>query len=338
MSNDIISIFMPTFSRFQSGMLDQAIRSVLNQTYRSFELFVVDDASVDGSRELIQKYVSKDHRVKHVRMPRNIGQPALTMGLAYKQAKGRYVAFVYDDCIVYPQFLGTLLAKLKAEPDLGMVYGQIYLHWSDGNKQLLGSSYDHVRMDAGNNHIPNVGVMLRKDVIETVGWYDPHVLLSRFYDWDLWRRIAKHYRIGFIPQVIAEEFGASLDDAIGHTFTVFPDLLLKYANTDRDRMLLPTNLPHYDPYRLQFLEKGWTPLEAEKVYFLLMENFIKTFNINGMILYMSKAEQWIPHAVNKFTRKKIEAKNKQMNGKYHLLLEAFHYYLDGRSRFLDDDE
>jgi glycosyltransferase involved in cell wall biosynthesis len=324
----LVSVFLPTFSRLYDGYLEKAIKSVLNQTYRHFELLVVDDASVDGSKKLIEKYVKKDTRVKHIRMERNIGLPAYTTGLAYLQSKGQFLAFAYDDCILFPNHLALLINKLQTEPHLGMAYGQANILWFDGRKQVIGSHYDAANMAKMNNHIPNVSVMIRRHVVETVGWYDPHFLLTRFYDWDLWVRIKKHYAVGFIEKVIAEEHGTCLHDSMGHSYTLFPELTLKYSREIRNKQLVPKVLKQYDPYRLNF-QQQFNPAEKARLKLLLLEHFVKTFNIEGIIKLESQSG---PGSANwkKMITKNIDIKDNRLP----LLMHGLTRYSDWQTSIL----
>jgi glycosyltransferase involved in cell wall biosynthesis len=324
---ELVSVFLPTFSRLYDGHLERTIQSVLNQTYRHFELLVIDDASVDGSKKLIENYAKQDARIKHIRMEHNIGLPAYTTGLAYLQSKGKFLTFAYDDCILSPDHLAVLINKLHTEPNLGMAYGQARIHWGDGRKQILGAPFNAVNMAAMNNHIPNVSVMVKRHVIENIGWYDPHFLLSRFYDWDLWVRISKHYPIGFVEKVIAEEHGTRLTDSIGNTYTLLPELMRKYANENRNQLLKPSALKHYERYRLTFQQR-LAPNEKAQLNLLLLEHYIKTFNIEGIVKQASgqgnKSLRW----------KKLMAKNRSITDDRVPLMHGMLEYMDWKTSIL----
>jgi glycosyltransferase involved in cell wall biosynthesis len=328
---DLVSVFLPTFSRFYDGHLERTIQSVLNQTYQHFELLIVDDASVDGSKQLIEKYVKQDARIKHIRMEKNIGLPAYTTGRAYLQSKGDYLAFAYDDCILAPDHLAVLMNKLHTEPELGMSYGQAHIYWADGCKQTLGSPFDAVNMAAMNNHIPNVSVMVKRHVIESVGWYDPHFLLSRFYDWDLWVRISKHFPLGFVEKVLAEEHGTRLGDSIGNNLTLFPELIAKYTRINRDHLLLPAKLKRYNPYHLEF-EKSFNSDERGKVGFLLLEYFIKTLNIDGILTQVSKMDN-TANSNAALRWMKIANKNQKEDTTLLLLMQGMLEYMEIKESF-----
>ena len=278
-----VSIFLPTFCRFAGGYLERSILSVLNQRYTDFELLVVDDGSVDGSKDLIKRFSAMDSRVIHLRSEKNSGLPALSTGLAYQKAKGKYLSFIFDDCEYKSNHLLTLFNCLEMNPEFGMAYGKAISHRSKKENEVVGMPYNEEEMLRGNNHIPNVSVMIRRDVIEKVGWYDPNIILKRFCDWDLWVRIERDYQIGFIDEVLADEYGASLTNSLGNTFTLYSKIL-DYARTDRRNSLLPCNFNRYDPYNI-FYKNDLTNKEREELLFLLLEHFVKTYDFNRLISY-----------------------------------------------------
>ena len=90
--NDLVSIIMPNYNA--SKYIDASIQSVLNQTYKNFELIIVDDVSTDNSVELIKKY--KDKRIKLFINEKNSGA-AISRNKALREAKGKWIAFLDSD-------------------------------------------------------------------------------------------------------------------------------------------------------------------------------------------------------------------------------------------------
>lgn len=72
----LVSILLPTYSRYRTGFLTKAVDSVLSQEYSNLELWIVDDASVDGTCTYAIEAVAADSRVNHLRMEENVGLPA----------------------------------------------------------------------------------------------------------------------------------------------------------------------------------------------------------------------------------------------------------------------
>ncbi|WP_323952022.1 glycosyltransferase family 2 protein [Aeromonas caviae] len=102
MKSDHFSIIMPAFNA--SATIGQSIESVLAQTWPSWTLYIIDDASNDATRDIVEAYVHRDTRVVYHQMARNGGVAAArNQGVA--MADGEYVAFLDSDDIWHPQKL-----------------------------------------------------------------------------------------------------------------------------------------------------------------------------------------------------------------------------------------
>ena len=103
--------------------LSQAIESVLNQTYPDLELIIVDDASTDDSRAVIEKYQARDARVKAFFHQKNLGI-SKTINECLAQARGEYASFIGSDDAWVPAKLKKQLAIIEKSPDK--------IVWSEG--------------------------------------------------------------------------------------------------------------------------------------------------------------------------------------------------------------
>ncbi len=223
MNQPKVSILLPTFSRYADGLLIRSVESALAQTWPNIELIVVDDGSTDGSDAYLGDLAGRDGRVRHVRLERNVGLPALVLAQGYREATGEYIAWLFDDCELEPTHVETLVSALLEHPDWAMVYGVVNVELGDGVYERLGSPPDVDDLAIGNNHIPNVGVVMPRGTIDRFGWYDPHVLMKRWCDWDLWWRIGREATIGFVDEVVAVEHGLKLPESLGRSNLVnFP--------------------------------------------------------------------------------------------------------------------
>ena len=237
-----VSMFLPTYARMQGGHLQRAVHSALAQSYKDFELLVVDDASVDGSEDFLRDVAANDARVRIIRLQKNTGLPAYALAQAYPEARGRLFAWLFDDCELAVDHLETLVATLDADPDAAMAYAKARAQLSQGSAFEIGAPLDIDALERGANMIPNVCVVVRREVIESVGWYDHHVLLKRLCDWDLWLRIAREHKIVFVDRILATEHGVGLLSSLGRIFHAAPDLVVRYAALDRRERLAPTAL------------------------------------------------------------------------------------------------
>jgi hypothetical protein len=285
-----ISIFLPTAARFESGHLQRAIASVERQTFAEWELLCVDDGSVDGTREFLTERSQSDARIRHLRLDRNYGLPAFTLAKAWPLARGDCLAWLFDDCEFADSHLATLSSALAARPEAAMVYAKALAELPEGASFTIGGPLDLENLFQGENVIPNVCVLLRREVIGTIGWYDPHVLLKRLCDWDLWQRIARNYPIVFVDQCLAIENGRRLPDSIGRRFSWNKSLVSRYSRTDRNARLHPDRLSSEDCFR-EDIGFALSPDDLESLRYILLEHAHHTADrVRALGLAQSLAE------------------------------------------------
>ena len=321
--SDRVSILLPTHARRAGGYLERSIESVLAQTHGDFELIVIDDGSTDGTADLIAWYARQDSRVSTLRFEQNVGLPALTTGAGYLQTTGDFVVATFDDCVLLPHHLERLLAALRADPAALMAYGQIETHWMAGGSVVIGAPYDAHHMRIANNHIPNACVMLRRQAVERFGWYDPHVLMKRFCDWDLWLRIGSTRAPTFVAEVLAHEFGTGLPDSLGERVTVFRDLMLRYSRTLRDDLLMPGELEKYDPFRLD-VGLALSEQDIQDLEFLVLEHLLTIGDEDFLLRRFPYSAPDPSAAVNglraKYLDRRLAMVGKERNSMQHELL------------------
>jgi len=98
MSDCLVSVILPNYNN--GNVIRHAIDSVLEQTYASLELSVVDDGSTDNSLSIIDSFVKKDRRVKPIYLNNNYGR-SYARNMAINKSIGRYLAFIDADDIWY---------------------------------------------------------------------------------------------------------------------------------------------------------------------------------------------------------------------------------------------
>lgn len=115
MEDKKVSIIMPAYNA--EAFLSRSIDSVINQTYRYWELLVVDDGSTDSSREIVQAYSGRDPRIKL--LCNQHGGTARARNTAIEVAEGDYLAFIDADDVYHPQYLELLVdASVREYADL----------------------------------------------------------------------------------------------------------------------------------------------------------------------------------------------------------------------------
>lgn len=94
MIDGLVSIIMPAYNA--EKYISESIESVLAQTYKNWELIIVDDCSSDNTKKIVDDYMQKDYRIKFIMLAQNSGA-AVARNTAIENAKGRYIAFLDSD-------------------------------------------------------------------------------------------------------------------------------------------------------------------------------------------------------------------------------------------------
>jgi glycosyltransferase involved in cell wall biosynthesis len=209
-----ISIVLPNYN--YAGYLDERIQSLLAQTYKDFELIILDDASTDNSIEVIEKYTA-DSRVKTQFFTENSGLPYKRWNDGADMAQGEYLLFAGADDSCHPTLLEKLVDKLDNHPNVGLAFCQSWQINSEGKR--LGSmkswtnKLDKERwtqdfVDSGKNEIqfllfqntiPNASaVLMRRQIFIEAGKFDVRLRLSA--DWLLWVNMLMISDIAFVTE------------------------------------------------------------------------------------------------------------------------------------------
>ncbi|CDY79504.1 Glycosyltransferase [Caballeronia glathei] len=244
-----LSVLLPTFRRGKSGLFKRAVESILSQTLDDIELIIIDDASTDGTADQIAEFQRRDGRISCLRHPKNIGLPAISEYEAYVRARADRISFAFDDTMFNDDALEKLLAESEKFPT-AIVYGHV--EWSHKDQKTgeiidmrLGSarSQGHLRL---GNFIPNNGVLMPRDMIEDIGFYDPHIVIARVCDWDLWCRAAERYEVRFVDVAVGREDGPMTSDSLGNTYALDSWAVDEWMRTSRNEALRPANIPEYE--------------------------------------------------------------------------------------------
>jgi glycosyltransferase involved in cell wall biosynthesis len=181
--------------------LRPAIESIISQTFRNFELIVVDDCSTDRTPQILSEF--KDDRIRVVRNERNLGiAETLNNGIAV--ARGEYVALQDHDDVSLPARLEFQVAFLDKNAQVGMVGSSCSL--IDEAGILLAHrpvEYDAVKLRwdlLWRTALIHTTLMVRRRAIEEVGGYSPDPQYRFAEDYDLMSRVAFRYAVANIPQ------------------------------------------------------------------------------------------------------------------------------------------
>jgi glycosyltransferase involved in cell wall biosynthesis len=118
----MISVIMPVYNG--EKYLRQSIESVIQQTYKDWELIIVNDCSIDNSRNIMQSYADTDSRIRIVDNGSNLKLP-MSLNAGFRQAKGKYLTWTSDDNLYKPNALEELSRYLDYNSEIGLVYSDM---------------------------------------------------------------------------------------------------------------------------------------------------------------------------------------------------------------------
>lgn len=240
----VVSVILPTYSRYKSGSLERAVKSVLVQDYEDFEFIIMDDGSTDGTSEFIESIRLDDPRVIHVRHDNNCGLPGLRCNEGIQLSKGKYIAFQFDDDLWKRSALTNLLTEIKQHSEPTVVIGRAAFSTKIGQGILPEKEVNIVDLYE-INRFANNSVILPRTIFETFGMYDPHIGMRRLTDWDLWLRLIKYVPFITIDKTVSEVFESNID-SIGTTVPWDIGLFRYINNISRNQYLTPAKWEDYE--------------------------------------------------------------------------------------------
>ena len=193
----MFSIIIPTFN--QDYLLEKCLESVINQTFKDWEVIIINNYSNDKTIEVFQSF--KDERIK-LRNFRNNGIISASRNYGINLARFPYIAFLDSDDFWFPKKLEESFAYLIKGNDI-VCHDEIWL-WPDGTNKLVHygpekqTSYKNLLFKG--NVISTSAFSCRKDLILDLNGFNESPLLAGNEDYDLWMRISKidKYKFKFI--------------------------------------------------------------------------------------------------------------------------------------------
>ena len=198
-----VSVIIPTYN--YGHFVTQTIDSVLQQTYRDFEIIVVDDGSTDDTAERLQSYIDRK-QINYV-YQKNLGLPG-ARNTGVRASQGSLIAFVDSDDLWAPKKLELQVPKFDQAPDVGVVFGNTRKFYD----QMISrtTAFGDIPPARGRvlceliqrTFVPMPTVVIRRECFETVGWFD-EPLQSPGEDIDLWLRLSLKYSFDYVDDVVA---------------------------------------------------------------------------------------------------------------------------------------
>ena len=230
-SRPMVSVVMSAYN--SERFIGEAIQSILNQTWKDFELIILDDCSRDDTPKIISEYTKVDRRIKPFSNKVNLGG-CLSLDRGMKAAKGKYIAVMDNDDWSYPDRLKKQVDFLEKHPGVGIVGGTMEIMDENG---IISAKRQYHRNDTSirknifrYSPFSHPLIMVRRSVLETVGYSNCEFAPADDYE--------MYFRIGTVSKF------ANLKDTILKYRVVSNSLTQRYP-----RKMILTSIKARNTYR-----------------------------------------------------------------------------------------
>jgi glycosyltransferase involved in cell wall biosynthesis len=200
-----VSVVVPSYNA--ASYLPDSIESVIAQTYTGWELVIVDDGSTDDTPSVIRPYAERlQDKLRYVYQS-NRGLPA-ARNTGIRNARGEFIALLDADDVYLPSRLERGVALMDSDPEIGLLHARVAR--IDARNVVVSKPVHRAKYLSGNiahhvftrrAHLLCPTILFRKSCVDQVGFFDETMRATE--DRDLWFRIAEHYRVGYIDEILA---------------------------------------------------------------------------------------------------------------------------------------
>lgn len=185
-NNSLISIILPVYNG--GKFLSKAIESCLNQSYKNFELIIVNDCSTDNTLKIAQRYAELDDRIILINNSENKKLPA-SLNIGHRAASGEYMTWTSDDNLLKPSFIEFLVLSMEAQK-VDIVYSDYDIIDNDGLLIRKHSTGPTEYLLYGNKI--GASFLYKKEVFHALKGYDENLYLLE--DYDFWLRAVLKFK------------------------------------------------------------------------------------------------------------------------------------------------
>jgi glycosyltransferase involved in cell wall biosynthesis len=226
--------------------IDDAIESILRQTFSDFEFLIIDDGSTDNTVRAIQKHAQQDSRIRFFPMKHEGYVAMLRFGLS--QARGSLIARMDSDDVSLPDRFARQVEYLKSHPDCVVVGSQVILTDPYGTPvespehPITHEQIENDLLSGSGWAIVHPAAIMRKEAVDAVGGYDRNLELCE--DVDLFLKLGERGRLANLPDVLLHY--RQHPTSVNHT---------KY---EQQQQVLPTVIAAAYSRRGQRMPEGWS--------------------------------------------------------------------------------
>ena len=251
----LVSVIMSEYNTDEK-LLKDSIESIINQTYKNFELILIDDCGKNNLEDIVNKF--DDPRINIYKNERNMGL-VYSLNKALKYSKGKYIARMDTDDYSLKDRLKIQVDFMEEHPDIDLISSN--MEYYDGDK-VWGRTYGEGEITREKllkgSPIAHPTVMAKREVMNNVGGYPDY---KRCEDYAMWIELSvNNYKMYKILDVLLR-YHLSIDDYKKRTLKTRKDFFrllntqykkLNPKKTDVVKMKIKTLLAGIMPYRIMY--------------------------------------------------------------------------------------
>ena len=261
-----ISVLLPVYNAVK--YVGIAIESVLNQSFKDFELIICEDRSTDMTWQIIELYVKKDRRIKLFRNEKNLGI-AENRNKLISLASGNYIVWQDADDVSMPYRLELQYQFMEQNPDVGIVGGWLQFFNENGEQSIRKYASDDVSLRSKifqYSPVAQPAAMIRKKSLDESGMYDLRYPLAE--DLDMSFRIGMKYKFANIQRVLIKY----RENTTSATFT-------KLKTIELNTLDIRWKYSHSDKYAMTVADRIYNLLHYASIFVIPAKLKIKLFNV-----------------------------------------------------------
>ncbi|MES2863872.1 MAG: glycosyltransferase family 2 protein [Bacteroidota bacterium] len=333
-----ISVIMPVYNC--ELYIQEAVESILAQTYTDFELLLIDDASKDKTVEIIKSF--NDNRINLIQKPKNLGYTD-SLNYGFSVAEGEYIARMDGDDFSLPTRFEKQVAYLDKHPDV-VLCGANYSIIGTDIVNKLPENNDEIQIQfIRNNSIAHPVVMLRNSVLKANGIvYD--VTKEPAEDFDLWVRLLNYGKLHNIQEVLLNyrvhqkqvsnlQSKKQRNISIDTKLNVFKNLSINW-NQEEEKVLRKhlANIFFIDLKELETLKKINQEIlqsnESKSVFnHKLLTDYLKKDEERQLLRYFIRNPQFNPQTLIEYYKNKKDIKpSLSFKDEMKLILKCLRFY------------
>ena len=199
MNNEpLVSIILPTFN--SEKFIKKTIESLLMQSYKNYEIILIDNNSTDRTVEIIKEFIKKG-KLKIVLLKNKHRNLSLSLNMGIKKANGKYIMRMDSDDYALKNRIKESVRFLKKNPNIKLIGSNILLtYYGLKIKKIMPKSYDSILSSiCFMNPFIHPTIMFDKDIINNTGLYNTKNSYSE--DYEYWSRVIKEHKVSNLQKI-----------------------------------------------------------------------------------------------------------------------------------------